>query len=307
MDLFDEIFSAMRVESALYARLEATAPWGVDFIGGPGANFGLVVRGSAWLTIQGLAQPLGLAAGDCYIVAPQTPYTLSDNVRSATRSCTDVIHGKEGGIVSFGGGGTPTDIVGGWFTFDALSAEPLISVLPPVLRIGMDSERALALQSTLQLIAMETAVPSLGSKLVVSRLADILFIQAMRTYVSSCACAKKGWLAAYADRRLSAVMHAMHADIGRDWTVETLADAAHMSRSAFALKFKAVLGETPLGYLTNWRMYKAKCLLRQHDSALGEIALAVGYDSDASFSRVFKRWVGATPGEYRRRQQERYV
>ncbi len=291
----------MRVESALYARLEATAPWGVDFVGGPGANFGMVVRGSAWLTAQGLEQPLSLAAGDCYIVAPQTPYTLSDNVRSATRSCTDVIHGKEGGIASFGGGGAPTDIVGGWFSFDAQSAEPLMSILPPVLRIGMDSERALALQSTLQLIAMETAVPSLGSKLVVSRLADILFIQALRTYVSSCACAKTGWLAAYADRRLSAVMHVMHADIGRNWTVETLAAAAHMSRSAFALKFKAVLGETPLGYLTNWRMYKAKCLLRQHDVPIAKIALAVGYDSDVAFNKVFKRRVGVTPGEYRRR------
>lgn len=300
MDLFDEVFAAMRVESALYARLEATAPWGIDFVSGPGAKFGLVIRGGCWLKAQGLAQPLALTAGDCYIVAPETRFALRDHPRSATRACADIIRGKDGHTVSFGGGGMPTDIVGGWFTFDAPSAEPLMSVLPPVLRIGMDSERAHALQSTLQLIAMETAEQNLGSKLVISRLADILFVQAVRAYATSCACAKTGWLAAHMDRRLGTTLRAMHSDIGRGWTVETLAATARMSRSAFALRFKAVVGETPLDYLTRWRIYKAKCLLRQSDLALTEIADRVGYGTDAAFNRVFKRLVGVAPGEYRR-------
>jgi len=300
MDIIDEIFAAMRVESALYARLAATAPWGIDFNFGPEARFGLVVRGGCWLKSPALDQPIALTAGDCYFVAPETPFSLCDNPQSQTRPCSDVFHNKDGDDVAFGGGGQPTDVVGGWFSFDQDGAEPLMSVLPKVMRIGMDNARVQALQSTLQLIAMETAEHDLGSKLVVSRLADILFIQAVRAHCLSCAGAKMNWLAAYADRRLGAAMRAIHADIGHDWTAQTLAGTASMSRSAFARRFKETVGETPLNYVTRWRIYKAKCLLRQSDLSLYAIAEHVGYATDGAFSRVFKRYVGETPGRYRR-------
>jgi len=300
VDIIDEIFSAMRVESALYARLAATAPWGIDFHFGPEARFGLVVRGGCWLKSPALDQPLALAAGDCYFVAPETPFSLCDDPQGPTRPCSDVFHDKEGDDVAFGGGGQPTDVVGGWFSFDRDGAEPLMSVLPKVMRIGMDSVRAQALQSTLKLIAMETAEHDLGSNLVVSRLADILFVQAVRAYCLSCAGAEMNWLAAYADRRLGAAMRAIHADIGRDWTAQALAGAASMSRSVFARRFKETVGETPLSYVTRWRIYKAKCLLRQSDLSLYAIAERVGYATDGAFNRVFKRYVGETPGRYRR-------
>lgn len=300
MDLFDEIFSAMRVESALYGRLAASAPWGVDFMAEPRARFGMVVRGSCWLKADELDRPMALTAGDCYIVAPDIRFSLRDHPRSPTSPCGEVFHDKDGDEVVFGGGGRPTDVVGGCFSFDKTSAEPLVSALPPVIRIGMDSTHAQALQSTLQLIALETAEPGLGSKLVVSRLADILFVQAMRAHCLCDARATTGWLAAYTDRRLGAAMRAMHEDIGRDWTAHALADAAAMSRSAFARRFKDVVGETPLGYMTRWRMYKAKCLLRQSDLPLSAIAEKVGYATDGAFNRVFKRQVGETPGRYRR-------
>jgi len=307
MDLFDEIFAAMRVESALYARLMATAPWGIEFNVGPEVRFGLVVRGGCWLKTPVLDQPLALAAGDCFIVAPETPFALCDHPQSPTRLCSDVFEGKDGDRVAFGGGGQPTDIVGGWFSFDQAGAEPLMSVLPPVLRIGMDSARVQALQATMQLIAMETAEHGLGSKLVVSRLADIMFVQAVRAYCLSGAGVQTGWLAAYTDRRLGAAMRAMHDDIGRDWTAQTLAGAASMSRSVFARRFKETVGETPLGYLTRWRIYKAKCLLRQSDLSLYAIAERVGYATDGAFNRVFKRQVGETPGRYRRRTNMRTI
>ncbi|TCS60688.1 AraC family transcriptional regulator [Varunaivibrio sulfuroxidans] len=300
MDLFDEIFSAMRVESALYGRLAASAPWGVAFVAEPEVRFGMVVRGSCWLTSAGLNRPMALTAGDCYIVAPQVAFSLRDDPKSPTCPCTQVFHDRDGDEVSFGGGGQTADIVGGCFFFDKAGAEPLLSMLPPVLRIGMDSTRAQALQSTLQLIALETAEPALGSKLVVSHLADILFVQAIRAHCLCDARVTTGWLAAYTDRRLGAAMRAVHGDIGRDWTARALADAAAMSRSVFARRFKEVVGETPLGYITRWRMYKAKCLLRQSDLPLGAIAEKVGYATDAAFSRVFARHVGKTPGRYRR-------
>lgn len=300
MDLFDEIFSAMRVESVLYGRLAARAPWGVDFVSEPVARFGMAVRGSCWLQADTLERPIALSSGDCYIVAPGIRFTLCDTPHSPTTPCAEVFRDKTLDEVTFGGDGAVTDIVGGCFLFDDTGAEPLLAMLPPVIRVGMDSVHAQALHLTLQLIALETGTSDLGADLVVRRLADIVFVQAMRSY---CLCegrASSGWLAAYTDRRLGGAMRAMHREIERDWSVHDLAAAAAMSRSAFARRFKDVVGETPLAYMTRWRMYKAKCLLRQTNLPLGVVAQKVGYATDGAFTRVFKRVVGEAPGRYRR-------
>jgi transcriptional regulator GlxA family with amidase domain len=139
----------------------------------------------------------------------------------------------------------------------------------------------------------------------VNRLADILFIQCVRAHIaaSSESC-KTGWLRAIFDPKIGAALKAMHERVENQWTVESLAAAAGMSRSAFALRFKELLGETPLEYLTNWRMYKATGLLQEDDKKLFEVAKSVGYDSDAAFSKAFKRVLGVAPREYRRSVME---
>lgn len=310
MDPLDDVFQAMRVENALYARLEATAPWGLKTRHVDGtARFGLVLRGGCWLTLddaEPATAPLALAAGDCFLIPHGRAYTLRDAPRSPTVNCVDVVRGNVGGVVKVGGpeGGALTSIVSGWFHFDAEGARPLLDLLPPLIHIRMDHERTQVLQATLQLLAMETTQRGLGSGLVVSRLADILFLQAVRAHIDTVdAETGQGWFAALADRRLGAALRVLHRDLAAGWTVESLAEAAGMSRSGFALRFKEKIGQSPLDYLTRWRMFRASHLLRRTDQAMAQVAGSVGYESEAAFNKAFKRLTGVAPGAYRRQAQ----
>ncbi|MGH8012649.1 MAG: AraC family transcriptional regulator [Candidatus Binataceae bacterium] len=195
--------------------------------------------------------------------------------------------------------GALTTILGGKLTFDKANGKPLMDLVPPFIHVQNGRVQTLPLQQTLQLFAAEAAQPCLGSYLVLKRLADILLLQLIREYVSSSTCRETGWLHALSDLRIGGVLRSMHDKIEQPWTVGELASVAGMSRSAFALRFKEIVGETPLDYLTRWRVYRAAVLLREGDGKVTEIANAVGYDSDGSFNKTFKRIIGVTPGEYR--------
>jgi AraC-like DNA-binding protein len=301
VDPITDIFTAMRVESIVYGRIELTAPWGLRFDKGEYACFGTLARGNAWLSVEGQAQPIALAGGDCFCLFAQSHvYTLGDHPKTPTADMQDVARTKCGGVIRYGGGGALTTILGGRFTFDKTNSKPLIDLMPPCIHVQNERVQASPLQQSLQLFAAEAAESCLGSYLVLKRLADILLLQLIREYVSSSTRRETGWLRALSDPRIGGVLRSMHDKIERPWTVGELASVAGMSRSAFALRFKDVVGETPLDYLTRWRVYKAAVLLKEGDRKLTEIANAVGYDSDGSFNKTFKRIVGVTPGEYRR-------
>jgi AraC-like DNA-binding protein len=301
MDALDSVFEAMRVKSVLHARLEASAPWGLSFNGSPRAKFGLVARGSCWLDVDGQSQPLALTGGDCFILLHDQPFSIRDTPKTATTPCVDVIQKRIGEVIEFGGGGPVTTLISGWFEFDELGARPLLDALPSIIHTRMDCDQSRLLQSTFQLLATETAEHRLGSSLVVSRLADILFIHTIRAYLDADGTPRGGWLAALSDRQIGETVRAIHADIAAPWTVEKLAARAAMSRSAFAARFKELVGQTPMDYLAHWRMYHAGSMMRRDAADMGSIADAIGYESETSFSRAFKRVTGATPGEYRRR------
>ena len=156
------------------------------------------------------------------------------------------------------------------------------------------------MQSTLQLLAVETARRSLGTDIVVSRLADILFIQAIRAHAASSEAEASGWIGALTDPRLSRAFAAIHARVQHPWTVEDLAREAGMSRSAFAARFRDSVGLSPLDYVTRWRMFRAGTLLRRGDRSIAEIATKVGYENESAFAKAFKRVTGITPGAYRK-------
>jgi AraC-like DNA-binding protein len=302
VDPITDVFTAMRVESVVYGRIELTAPWGLRFERGNYACFGMLARGNGWLTVDGLEQPIPLTGGDCFCLFAQGhAHTLRDHPQTPSVSdMQEVVRTKCDNAIRFGGGGVPTTVIGGKFTFDRTNSKPLTDLLPPFILIGSDRAQVLPLHQTLQLFAAEAAQCSLGAYLVLKRLADIFLLQIIREHISSSECRQTGWLRALSDPRIGAVMRSMHENIERPWTVAELASAAGMSRSAFALRFRQVVGETPLEYLTRWRIYKAGLLLRDVDKKLTEVANAVGYDSDGSFNKTFKRIVGVTPGEYRR-------
>jgi AraC-like DNA-binding protein len=318
MDPISDLFESLHITNVVHARLEATAPWGL-FREGESANdatlhapvaenspsqlahFGMVSRGNCWLSVGGITDPLPLTGGDCFLLAPGSTYSLRDDPHTPARSFCEVAPTRDSNVIQYGGGGAPTTIVSGWFRFGQLSVKPLRRLLPELILIKADQARTLALHTTLQLLASEVSERAPGTDVIVNRLADILFIQCVRAHiVSGSENCKRGWLRAIFDPRIGAALKAMHEKVESPWTVGTLADAAGMSRSAFALRFKELLGETPLEYVTNWRMHKATGLLAEDDKKLFEVAKSVGYESDAAFSKAFKRILGIAPREIRR-------
>jgi AraC-like DNA-binding protein len=192
-------------------------------------------------------------------------------------------------------------------SFEALSLKPITQLLPSLILIKADQARTFALHTTLQLLAGEMSEQAPGSEVVANRLAEVLFIQAIRAHIASGneSC-KRGWLRAIFDPQIGAALTSIHNNVNSPWTVESLAEAAGMSRSAFAERFKGLVGQTPLEYVTEWRMQKAVQLLQQRDKKLVDVAQSIGYESDAAFSKAFKRVVGLTPGEYRRNSLARH-
>ncbi|RJF85442.1 AraC family transcriptional regulator [Sphingomonas cavernae] len=301
MDPIDDIFSAMRVHRAIHARIEATSPWGVNFVAGKAARFGLVVEGQCWLEVEGRPDPIPLSAGDCYVILRGTRYSLRDHPSSDVWNCYHALKDyDENHVVRMGGGGAAATVVTGWFLYDAIGARPLVELMPPLIQTRMDAQRSQILQATLQLLALETQQAGLGSSIMISRLADILFIQAIRAHAVKAGSAAGGWLGALCDRRLGPVFREIHAELAKDWTVDSLAAVAGMSRSAFAAYFKESVGTAPLEYLTHWRMFRAGNLLRKGEQSTAEIAYAVGYESESAFSKAFKRVTGVAPGMWRR-------
>jgi AraC-like DNA-binding protein len=315
VDPLTDLFHSMHVASVVHARLEATAPWGLirdedeevephswarENSPSQFAHFGMVSRGNCWLSVKGMPDPLPLTGGDCFLLAPASTYALRDNPRTRARSFCEAAPKNGSNVIHYGGGGAPTTIISGWFSFAATSIKLVKRLLPELILVRADQAQSLALHATLQLLASEMAEPAPGSEVMVNRLADILFIQCVRAHIatSSESC-KSRWLRGIFDPKIGVALKAMHERVENPWTVETLAVAAGMSRSAFALRFKELLAETPLEYLTNWRIYKATGMLKEDDRKLFEVAKSVGYDSDAAFSKAFKRVLGVAPKEYR--------
>lgn len=324
MDPITDIFKTMHVAAVVHSRLEATAPWGLmrsasefegQAVNSDGkrisplqlAHFGMVSRGNCWLAVEGIQDPMPLTGGDCFLLAPGISYSLRDNTRTRTKSFCEVAPKERTNLIRYGGGGAPTTIISGFLSFEALSLKPITQLLPSLILIKADQARTFAVNTTLQLLAGEMAEQAPGSEVVANRLAEVLFIQAIRTHIASgTESCKRGWLRAIFDPQIGAALTSIHNTVNSPWTVESLAEAAGMSRSAFAERFKGLLGQTPLEYVTEWRMQKAVQLLQQSDKKLVDVAQSIGYESDAAFSKAFKRVVGLTPGEYRRNSYARH-
>lgn len=317
MDPITDIFRTMHVTASGLHRLEATAPWGVrqenqakekvtlsDQTKLPTdlAHFAMLSRGNCWLSVEGVPEPIPLTGGDCFLLAKGTSIVLRDSPRTRPRWTFGEIGAKANGNVAlYGGGGAPTTIVCGSLSFDHASLKPITQLLPSFILMKADQARTLALNNTVQALASEMAEQAPGSEVVANRLAEVLFIQVLRAHIASRPDHNKGWLRAVFDPQVGAALNAIHDSVDTHWTVESLAEAAGMSRSAFAVRFKELLGQTPLEYVTEWRMQKAMQFLQQRDKKLTDVARSVGYESDASFSKAFKRVVGANPGEYLKR------
>jgi AraC-like DNA-binding protein len=314
MDVLTDVLETVRVVAACYGRLEATAPWGIRVRAGEDAKFHVVLEGRARLTVDGVGEPIELSAGDIVALPHGHAHSLLDDPSVTPALDLDpsvtpqpleellVCRPRgDNSVLRVGGGGQASTIVSGRFRFEDRKNNPLLSVLPPVITLRGEMGKSVRwLEPTLKFIACEAQSGRPGSQTVIARLADVLFIQIVRGHLASLPVNGSGWLGALADAQIGAALGHIHQNPEQDWTVQSLASKVAMSRSAFASRFMRLVGEPPLSYVTRWRMQKAANMLRDGKQTLAEVAAQVGYDSEAAFSKAFKRAVGSAPGAYRR-------
>ncbi|MEM7310070.1 MAG: AraC family transcriptional regulator [Planctomycetota bacterium] len=303
-DPLGEALHFLRMSGVVYARSEMTAPWGIDLPPMPDCVlFHVVTSGQCWLETDG-EEPVLLQPGQFALVPRGEGHRILDAPGSPAVGlfelpCEKVSERYE--ILRHGGGGEPATLVCGAVRFDHPAARELVRLLPRILRVeAWSSPQAEWMQSTLRLMASEAGGRRPGGETVVTRLADILVIQAIRSWIAENPTAQTGWLGALHDDRIGPAILLVQREPARPWTVASLARAVAMSRSAFAARFRELVGESPMQYLTRWRMHVALTWLQDGDATVAELSGRLGYRSEAAFSRAFKRILGVSPGSVRR-------
>ena len=313
MDVLTDVLEVARLKSGIYGRLELTAPWGLSF-DRAAPHFYVVTRGTCWLEAGGEGDPIQLGGGDFVLMTKGNPHAIKDAPATPTVPVEQVFgscdrareNAEPGAIARYGGGGATTTLVGGYFSSETGEQNLLFASLPPVLHVKGDAGTTVRwLEANLQFVASEIASGEPGFETIVSRLADILVVQAVRAHLAQSGEESKGWLRALVDPQIGRALSLIHEKPEDGWTFESLASSVGMSRSPFAARFAQLVEEPPLRYLTRWRMQKASRLLETSQAGVAEIARRVGYDAEAAFSKAFKRWTGAAPGAYRRKSELR--
>lgn len=293
----------LRLTGTLYCRATMTAPWGV--VMPPLVDsmmFVIVTAGCGWLELGGeLTQ---LQQGSMVLLPHGTSYRLLSAPDAAAVPLFDIPVEKVSEryeIMTHGGGGEVTRATSGVVQFDNIAGKRLIALLPQVLRIdAWDDDVGNWVQSTLSLIAREASALRPGGETVITRLADILVIQAIRAWLDTAPEAQQGWLAALRDRQLGRALTVIHRRPGQNWSVASLAREAGMSRSAFSARFSELVGQPAAQYLAQWRLHLARARLIETADAVGAVAGGAGYKSEAAFSRAFKALFGVPPRAVRR-------
>jgi AraC-like DNA-binding protein len=317
MDALSQTLRVVRLASAIFINARFTAPWcyqspradSVVHLLEPGAErmviFHLITDGGCFALLEH-HQPVPLSAGDV-VLFPQG---------DAHRMCSEVgLAPASGGAplaellsrrpcqIAYGGGGAATRLVCGYLACDARLARLLLAGLPPVVRVNVrGSSGGLWLEASVRYALTEARSPRPGGEGVLAKLSEVLFIEVLRLYMNEQTQGRTGWLAGVSDRIVGAALNAMHKDPARAWTLEDLAHTANTSRSVLAERFTQLVGSAPMQYLTQWRMLLASNLLCQSQASLASIAHDVGYQTDAAFSRAFRREFGSPPAAWRRRQ-----
>jgi AraC-like DNA-binding protein len=301
-DVLADVLGASLLGNALYKRLECGAPWGMRVPRAERALFYLVLRGSARFEVEG--QPaLELSAGDAVFVPNGAAHVLRDAPDTRPEPVCDgphPPHGDHTAMHRLGGGGAPTSLVAGFFQFTGRRPVLLESMPQVVLLTATDPLQNRWIAATVQLIIAESAAPGPASALVLQRLADVLFVQTLRTLASQHECKHKG-LGALSDPAIHEALAILHRRVAHPWTVEALARSVGLSRSSFAARFTSLVGDPPLQYLARWRIARAAERLRDTADRINEIATAVGYESVPSFNKAFRKWQGESPTAFRKR------
>lgn len=313
-DILSALLQALRLKSVLLSRNTFGSPWGFDKAEAKGsAPFHLVIEGSCFFSVIG-EEPIPIATGD-FVVLPHGNSHALQSDRQARRVPFKTLleaHGFREAWSSalrykglsehrFGSGKRATRLISGVFTFDNIEHNPLLDALPIVIHVKAAKVSGSPIRAASNLLVSEAKAGRPGGRATAERIAEVMFLQAIQHYVESTSSGLKGWLRGMADPQIKRALVNMYQQPAERWTVASLAREAGLSRTLFANRFRELLGFSPITYLGRLRMNIAASKLLKTSESMGDIAAAVGYDSEISFSRAFRRWMAVPPGRYRRR------
>lgn len=315
MDALSDLLQVVKLNGALFLDTRFTAPWCVESrpardSGGLFAGLGHIVffhaltHGHCQVRLKSGGETMRVQAGDLLLLAHDDAHYLGSNLQLASvASDTLVRPAPPGGLMSIdhGGGGEETRFICGFLACDPQLCRPLLEALPRMLRVPLsDGAGAPWLLDLLRHGAQSNVAPGPGSGTVMAKLAELLFVEAMRRYIASLPAGETGWLAGLRDRYVGRALALMHQRPTYDWTVDELAAQAGLSRSALAQRFSELIGAPPKQYLTRWRLRRAAAALKDSRRPVAALAEEYGYESEAAFNRAFKREFGVPPAAWRR-------
>ena len=297
MDPLSEVLSLLKPAAYAFRGLDAGEPWALTYPAGESVKCYAIRSGSCWLSVKGMDAPMRLSAGDFILLPKGQAFKFGSAADIPPLDAITFFSTVPAGEVAVLNGGGSFSGVGGFFRFAGQHAELLLGMLPPVVHLGSENDKA-ALRWAIERLMRELRAPQPGASLIAEHLAQTLLIETLRLHLAEQSKDRTGWLFALADRQMGSVLAALHAEPGRRWTLQALAQVAGMSRSSFAARFKATVGEPAMEYLTRWRMLIAADRLANTGAPVSVVAHALGYDSDSAFGAAFKRVIGCAPRQF---------
>jgi AraC-like DNA-binding protein len=314
MDVLSDVLRIIRLKGALFLNAEFHEPWCVAAPSGADlarilspahehmAICHLIVEGRCWAQLPG-AEPLLVEAGDVLALPHGDAHLVGSGMQHAPPALSDAVELKLPQLLCarYGGEGAVTAVVCGWFAYDRRVASPVTAALPRIFRTSIRRRPSGAwLERSIRYAVDQATLAQPGSEAVTDKLAEVLFVEALRGYIEALPERQTGWLAGLRDPLVGRSIALLHERPADAWTVESLARAVNASRTVLAERFVALTGIPPMQYLTQWRISLGAHLLRGGRLSLVRIAEQVGYESEAAFSRAFKRGYGVPPGAWRR-------
>jgi AraC-like DNA-binding protein len=313
MDALSEILKVVQLNGAIFFNARFTAPWCVESPAGASLaqTLGLsdervllyhyMIEGSCLITLDGMA-PRPLNAGDVIVFPHGDAHTMASSIGAQPRQMdAQAILRERPKMLEFGGGGEATRFICGYLVCDPRLSQPLLAALPRVVTLNLRAvAQARWLEASLQHAVEEADSPGPGTEGLLAKLSEVIVVETLRRYVAQLAPDDTGWLSGLRDRAVGKCLALMHEKPAHPWTVDSLAREVGASRSVLAERFTHFVGQSPMQYLGRWRMALATNYLRRSSLNVASIAEEVGYESDANFSRAFRREFGVPPARWRR-------
>jgi AraC-like DNA-binding protein len=303
-DPLSEILHSLHLAGALYCVARLGDPWGIEVPDLEGLmTIQIVTTGQCWIEV-GDMPPRLLGPGSMTLIPHGTPHRMRSALDVATAPLFDLPVNRISErfeTMHHGGDGPPCHITYGALRFDPVAARRLTNVLPPLIHLdALDADSTGWMQSTLRLIALEASQLGPGAEIIITRIADVLVMQAIRSWIQRAPISEQGWIAAFSDEVIGRALALIHQEPAAPWCVADLARDVGLSRSAFSARFSTLVGVSVMSYVSQWRMQLARTRLRTSTDTVASVAASLGYHSEATFSRAYRRTYGATPGVDRR-------